>query len=460
MEEKVNTRQLALEILLDVEQKKKTLQEALHIMLKRYQYLPKKERAFLTRLCEGTVEYQIFLDYLIDAFSKIKVKKCKPCIRVILRMAVYQICFMSHVPKEAACNEAVKLAKKKGFQNLSGFVNGVLRNIVRNMDSIALPDEEKQPEKFLSVKYSTPEWLVSYLLEYYEYPVVKSFLHAAFEEKSTSIRVNISKTTVEAMVQKLQEKDILVSPGVYVENALHIWNYNYMRRVPGFSEGDFAVQDESSMLAGMALSPKAGSLIVDVCASPGGKSLDAADRMLAASMQEGNGQSHGLVIARDVSPDKLERFTENWNRMAFPNVKLEQWDGTALDASLVGTADYVICDVPCSGMGVIGRKPDIKYRLQREQLDSLVTLQRAILENAWQYLKPGGIMVFCTCTVNPRENEENLKWLTNTFPLVPESLDDYLPESLWNEDTKRGYLTMMPGIHACDGFFISRLRRV
>lgn len=280
------------------------------------------------------------------------------------------------------------------------------------------------------------------------------------EELWKSDQRRIMFLSKEGVVQRLEENDIQVSPGIYVENALHIWNYNYMRRVPGFSRGDFAIQDESSMLAGTALSPRAGSLLVDVCASPGGKSLDAADRMLAASAHAANGKSCGQVIARDVSPDKLERFSENLDRMAFPNVKLEQWDGTVLDASLVETADYVLCDVPCSGMGVIGRKPDIKYRLQKEQLDSLVTLQRSILENAWQYLKRGGIMVFCTCTVNPQENEENFKWLTNTFPLEPQSLDDYLPQSLWNEDTKRGYLTLMPGIHACDGFFISRLKRV
>ncbi len=456
---KVNIRQLALEILLDAEQGKKLFSEALHTALKRYQYLPKTERAFLTRLCEGTMEYQIYLDYVLNAFSKTKMKDCRACIRVILRLSAYQICFMSHVPKEAAVNEGVKLARKKGFHNLAGFVNGVLRTFVREKDSVSLPDEKKNPIQYLSVKYSAPEWLVSYLSDYYPYSVVSAFFQASLGERPTSIRVNISKTEVATVYKKLLEKDINAAPGLYVKNALRITGYNYMLRVPGFSDGDFAVQDESSMLVGMVTAPRAGSVVLDICAAPGGKSMDIADRLLTAA-KHSNSVSSGRVICRDISEEKLEKIRENLMRMGFANVEPELFDGRLLDEKMLEKADYVLCDLPCSGLGVLGKKKDIKYRISREQLDSLGKLQRQMLKNAWQYLKPGGIMIYSTCTVNPVENEENVKWLTEQFPLETEALDEYLPECLKNEDTKKGYLRLMPGIHECDGFFIARLKRV
>lgn len=452
MEANVDMRWLAMQILLDVEQNKKFLQDALHTTLKRYQYMKKQERAFLTRLCEGTVERQIYLDYVIDAFSKTKIKKCKPVIRVILRMAVYQICFMDSVPKEAAVNEAVKLARKKGFHQLTGFVNGVLRNIVRNKGAIQLPDEAKEPVLYLSVRYSMPVWLVEYLLEYYSYDVAAGMLHAFLEDKGTYIRINRSRCQADEVIRALQAKDIKVEPLPYMTYGLKISGYNYMLRVPGFKEGYFAVQDISSMLAGEVLSPKPGSVVIDLCASPGGKTLDAADRLLAAGS--------GTVIARDVSREKLLKIEENRERMGFDNVNVSVGDGTVPDEMLFEKADYVICDVPCSGIGVIGRKPEIKYRLTEKQLDDLVVLQRKILENAWRYLKVGGSMIFSTCTLNPKENEENFRWLLASFPLEAESLDDYLPETFINEDTKKGYVTLVPGIYEGDGFFISRLRRV
>lgn len=476
MEEKIDIRRLAMDILLDVEQNKKFLKDALHTTLRRYQYIGKQERAFLTRLCEGTVERQIYLDYVIDTFSKTKVHKCKPVIRVILRMAVYQICFMDSVPPEAAVNEAVKLARKKGFHQLTGFVNGVLRSVVRGRDNVKLPDKEKDKVLYLSILYSMPVWLVEYLLTYYNHDMVEGMFQAFLEDRGTCIRVNRSKCHVTRVVDAIREKDIGVEVLPYVENGLRISGYNYMLRVPGFKEGHFTVQDVSSMLVGEVLAPEAGSVVIDMCAAPGGKTLDAADRLLAEEpeslqgekllTEETNtgahdaGQQKGCVIARDVSREKLLLIEENLERTGFDNVTTAIGDGTVLDETMLGKADYVICDVPCSGIGVIGRKQEIKYRLTREQLDELVVLQRKILENAWQYLKVGGSMIFCTCTVNPKENEENFRWLSESFPLEAESLDVYLPEILRNEDTKRGYLTLIPGDYKGDGFFISRLRRV
>lgn len=459
MEQSVNMREVAMLVLLDVEQKNKMLNESLHNMLKRYQYCSKTDRAFLSRLCEGVVERQIYLDYIINAFSKIKVNKCKPLIRVLLRMAVYQMFFMDSVPDEAACNEAVKLAKKKGFHSLSGFVNGVLRNIARNKSTIAFPNENDNKEMYLSVMYSTPEWLVTYLLRYYDYETVKGMLQAFMAESRTTIRLNQSKCNMDELKRLLSEKQVETEPSPYVETALRLTDYNYMRRVPGFSDGLFGVQDESSMLVGVLANPKAGDMIIDMCAAPGGKTLDVADR-LRFSEQTMHSDVHGVIISRDVSQQKIDKIQENLERMEFDNVRLEVKDACELDEDMVEQADIVICDVPCSGIGVIGRKQDIKYRLEEKQLSELVTLQRAILANGVQYVKTGGTLMFSTCTVNPKENEENREWLLSNFSLEPVNITKDLPEILRSESTDKGYLSLIPGKQDCDGFFIAKFKKI
>ncbi len=459
MEQSVNMREVAMLVLLDVEQKNKMLNESLHNMLKRYQYCSKTDRAFLSRLCEGVVERQIYLDYIINAFSKTKVNKCKPLIRVLLRMAVYQMFFMDSVPDEAACNEAVKLAKKKGFHSLSGFVNGVLRNIARNKSTIAFPNENDNKEMYLSVMYSTPEWLVTYLLRYYDYETVKGMLQAFMAESRTTIRLNQSKCNMDELKRLLSEKQVETEPSPYVETALRLTDYNYMRRVPGFSDGLFGVQDESSMLVGVLANPKAGDMIIDMCAAPGGKTLDVADR-LRFSEQTMHSDVHGVIISRDVSQQKIDKIQENLERMEFDNVRLEVKDACELDEDMVEQADIVICDVPCSGIGVIGRKQDIKYRLEEKQLSELVTLQRAILANGVQYVKPGGTLMFSTCTVNPKENEENREWLLSNFSLEPVNITKDLPEILRSESTDKGYLSLIPGKQDCDGFFIAKFKKI
>lgn len=459
MEQSVNMREVAMLVLLDVEQKNKMLNESLHNMLKRYQYCCKTDRAFLSRLCEGVMERQIYLDYIINAFSKTKVNKCKPLIRVLLRMAVYQMFFMDSVPDEAACNEAVKLAKKKGFHSLSGFVNGVLRNIARNKSTIAFPNENDNKEMYLSVMYSTPEWLVTYLLRYYDYETVKGMLQAFMAESRTTIRLNQSKCNMDELKRLLSEKQVETEPSPYVETALRLTDYNYMRRVPGFLDGLFGVQDESSMLVGVLANPKAGDMIIDMCAAPGGKTLDVADR-LRFSEQTMHSDVHGVIISRDVSQQKIDKIQENLERMEFDNVRLEVKDACELDEDMIEQADIVICDVPCSGIGVIGRKQDIKYRLEEKQLSELVTLQRAILANGVQYVKTGGTLMFSTCTVNPKENEENREWLLSNFSLEPVNITKDLPEILRSESTDKGYLSLIPGKQDCDGFFIAKFKKM
>lgn len=448
--EKGQVRDIALEVLMEVLEKGGYSHKVLGAALMKYQYMDKQQRGFLSRLVEGTIERALELDYIIDQFSKVPVKKQKPVIRTILRMSVYQLKYMDSVPDSAACNEAVKLATKKGFHNLKGFVNGVLRNISRGLNEVKYPDRTKDPASFLSVYYSMPLWLVEYWLMTYSIETVEKMLQAFSSTSETTIRVNLNKISTAELTKRLEEKGITVRKGEYLPYALKISGYNYLSSLEEFQAGLFLVQDESSMLVGEATGVKQGDMVIDVCGAPGGKSLHVAQLL----------KETGLVISRDLSPDKTALISENNRRLGFGNMKIEEQDALSFDATYEKKADIVIADLPCSGLGVITKKPDIKYRVTKEDLTSLAKLQKEILHVVTQYVKPGGTMIYSTCTVNSKENEENLRWLIEQGGFVLESLDPYLPEELKSDTTSQGYLQFLPGIHKTDGFFLSRLKRL
>lgn len=446
---KVNVRALALEVLLKVLEEGEYSSGAIQNVLRTYQYLDKNQRAFFTRLCEGTIERALELDYIIEQHSTVKVNKMKPVIRNLLRMGVYQLKYMEHVPVSAACNEAVKLAQKKGFFKLKGFVNGVLRNISRNLGEISYPCKEKQPIQYLSVTYSMPMWIVEKWVSEYGMDTTELMLKASMDEKATSIRCNTQKNSVKQLKETLEKEGVTVSEGKYIKEALYIKNYNYLGALQSFRQGLFTVQDESSMFVGMVSGIEKGNMVLDVCSAPGGKTFHAAQLL----------KGTGLVSARDVSQRKIDLVNENKQRLCFENVETKVWDATILDEDYVGKADVLIADLPCSGLGVIGKKNDIKYKMKEESLQELVLLQREILKVVTHYIKKGGTMIFSTCTVNLQENQENVRWIEENTSLVLESIDSYLPEELHNEDTKKGYLQLIPGIHGTDGFFLARFRK-
>lgn len=446
---KINIRELSLEVLIKVLEDGEYSSAVIGQVLQIYQYLEKQERAFLSRLCEGTIERALELDYIINQFSKVKVKKMKPVIRNILRMGVYQIKYMEQVPASAACNESVKLAQKKGFHNLKGFVNGVLRNIERNKDKIAYPSKEQQPFAYLSITYATPEWLVKLWVDQYGMEVTEGMLRASFEEKPTSIRVNLSQCNPQELTQLLEKEGVNVDKAAYIPSALWISGYNYLNKLDSFRKGYFTVQDESSMLVALCAGIEKGQTVVDVCAAPGGKSMHAADLL----------QGTGKVSARDLTPMKVDKIRENATRLQYENIEAKEWDALEPEEAMVEKADVVIADLPCSGLGVIGKKNDIKYKASMEGIEELAQLQREILQVVSSYVKPGGVLIYSTCTVNKLENEQNVQWINNNLPFALESLDEYLPKSLQGETTGQGYLQLIPGIHKTDGFFLARFRR-
>ena len=448
MNHQVNTRELILGILLEVNKEGQYSHLVIRSTLEKYQYLEKQERAFITRVCEGTLEYKIRLDYILNQFSTVPAEKMKPVIRELLRSSVYQILYMDSVPDSAVCNEAVKLARKKGFYNLTGFVNGVLRKIAREYGSIRFPGKD-QPEEYLSVIYSMPRWLVQRFLEQYGFEKTEKMLESFLKEKPTTIRIREYLVDKKAVLESLERQQVTVEKAPYIENAYYLKNYDYLPALEAFRMGTVQVQDVSSMLVGDIADPKEGDYVIDLCAAPGGKTLCIADKL----------KGTGRVDARDISRSKTDLIRENAIRQSFLNVVVSEKDASQLDSDSLEKADILIADVPCSGLGVMGRKTDIKYKMNPAKIQELAGLQRQILEQASTYVKPGGTLIYSTCTITNEENLDNVKWFTEHFPYELESLDPYLCKELQSETTSKGYLQLLPGVHQCDGFFIARMKR-
>ena len=446
---RINIRELILGILLEINQEEQYSHIAIRNTLSKYQYLEKQDRAFITRVCEGTQENQIRIDYIINQFSKIQVEKMKPVIREILRSSVYQLIYMDHVPDSAVCDEAVKLARKKGFYNLTGFVNGVLRQIARSKENLTFPEKE-DGINYLSIQYSVPEWLAERFLEQYGFDTAEKIFQSFMEEAPLTVRIRQHLTEKEKVIESLEAEGVQVEKAPYVENGYYLKGYDYLPALTAFRMGNLQVQDVSSMLVAEIAAPKEGDFVVDLCAAPGGKTLAVADKL----------KDTGKVDARDVSPRKVELIQENVRRMDVHNVVVSVKDATEFDTAIVEKADIVLADVPCSGLGVIGRKTDIKYKMTPEKQKELVNLQRKILENAAFYPKPGGVLIYSTCTLGIEENLGNILWFTANYPYKLESLDPYIDAELHSAATEKGYLQMIPGVHKSDGFFMARLRRM
>lgn len=434
MTDKINERELVLGILLSVTRDEEYSHIAIQNVLTKYQYLEKSKRAFITRVSEGTLERMIELDYIINQFSKVKVSKMKPVIRNIMRLSVYQLKYMDSIPPSAACNEAVKLAERKGFRNLKGFVNGVLRNIARNLDAIDYPKKEETPVAYLSVRYSLPEWMVEDWVNCYGFEKTEEMAEAFLMETELSIRTNENKIKPEKLKERLEEEGVIVRNHETLPYAFYISGFDYLRALSSFQEGLFYVQDVSSMQVAELAAPKDGDYVIDVCAAPGGKSIHIAEKM----------HGTGMVDARDLTPYKVNLMEENKMRCETKNMKVSCMDARVLDENSIKKADIVVADLPCSGLGVLRKKKDIKYKMTPEKQKSLVLLQREILDVVWKYVKADGTLIYSTCTINQRENEENVAWFLKEHPTFSlKSMEQILP-------TKEGN----------DGFFLAKLKKV
>jgi 16S rRNA (cytosine967-C5)-methyltransferase len=318
-------------------------------------------------------------------------------------------------------------------------------------EEIPYPDANKDKKQYLSVKYSIPTTIVEQMvLQYGE--VVSETIFASFLQttKAVSVRCMTHLIDTETLKKSFADADIITEVGAYSEDALRILGIDAPERLPLFSEGAFYIQDESSMQAVLAAGLSGNERVLDLCAAPGGKSMMAADILMT--------RGTGTVEAGDLTEDKVALINENKARCRMTNLSVRRADATVFRKEDEEKYDVVLADVPCSGLGIIGKKPDIKLFMTVEQEKELCVLQKDILKNAVRYVKPGGTLIFSTCTLNKEENIGGYEYLKECG-MVPESLETFLSEKLWTETTKDGYLQMIPGVHETDGFFVARFKK-
>ena len=395
------------------------------------------QKSFLAILVQGTYQYRFRLDYCLDHYSKTPVKKMKPLIRCLMRMGVYQILFLDDVPDSAACNEAVKLAEKRGFSTLKGFVNGVLRTIAREKEKIPWPDAADPG--YLRVMYSMPDAVTDHLLFHYGRERTEAICNAFMKPRPVMIRLRgtrmkedgIDEETLFARMRVAAE-GIGIAPHAHVSGVYALTHSGDPARLYGFQEGYFTMQDAASVMAVQSAQIQAGDTVIDLCAAPGGK---------AAYAFELCGET-GQVLARDVKERRMARMERGFARLRCGQIKTQLYDARNTDEALIETADVLLCDVPCSALGIIGRKPEVKYRFSSDEAGALVQLQREIVSASWQYVKKGGVLLYSTCTLNPEENEKQAEWITGHFPFRAEAVKQ-----------------LFPGEADTDGFFYAVLRR-
>lgn len=373
-----------------------------------------RDRAFASCLYLGVLERLIYLDFCINKESNIPTSKMKPMIRNILRMGTYQLMFMDSVPDHAAISESVKLAKKRGFSRLAPFINGVLRSLQREGTASL---ESDMP---VNVRLSVPKWMYELVSFQHGESKAEEFFKAALgPSRGVTVRLNTLRSCEKDIISSLEgEGCTLENTGA--EGCYHLKNFESLTGLKAYREGLFSVQDISSVRASLAgcnalkdtftenepvSRQNMAPLIIDLCAAPGGKSIVAAQEFPS-----------GTVISRDISASKTALIDENIRRLRIENMRSEVHDATVTDESLEGGADLVIADLPCSGIGVIGGKPDIKFRLREKDLEELAKLQRDILNASYGYVKQGGILLYSTCTVNKEENIDNACWFAQNYP--------------------------------------------
>ncbi len=429
----MNTRKLALDLLGRYEAGEAYINLAIG---RACETLADNDRRYLTALVYGTVERLITLDYYIGALARRS--DLDPVTRDLLRLALYELLYM-HTPAHAAVNEWVKLARTRGE---AAFANGILRAAVREPARLTPPPREKNLARHLSVVYSMPPRTVRLLLDILG-EEAEAFLTAVNTPRGITLRVNTAKTTRDDYLALLREAGMNASPTPYAESGILLHTSVPPRTLPAWEEGAVYVQDEASQIATAALGCHPGMTVVDLCACPGGKSFGVACDM----------RGEGHILARDLHASKLSLITESAARLGFSCIEVAAHDATIPEEALLGCADRVICDVPCSGLGVLSKKADLRYK-DMEAADRLPPLQSSILETAARYCKAGGVVMYSTCTINPAENQG----VTDAFLA---SHPDFTPLdfSVGGLSSEGGHLTLYPHLHATDGFYIALLKR-
>ncbi|MBU3699316.1 MAG: 16S rRNA (cytosine(967)-C(5))-methyltransferase RsmB [Candidatus Kapabacteria bacterium] len=402
------------------------------------------DRALVTELVNGCVRWQSRLDWILMGFYHGEFAKCMPIVKNSLRIALYQMMFLSKIPAPAAINESVELVKRVKGDRHAGVVNGVLRNILRNLQSIRYPDRKENEILYLSVHTSHPQWLVRRYLTRFGSEQAEALLSANNQRPMLTLRVNALKTSLEVVQRELTEADIKFEVSPIHPNSLLITSLRDVRGLRLFTDGHVTVQDASASLAVQLACPKPGMKVIDLCAAPGGKAVMAAEMM-------GNS---GTVIALEKYDSKLQFIRDNAQRSGVGIISPLQGDARVYAAN--DGADVVLVDAPCSGLGTLTKKPDIKWRRQIDDIRKMVTTQREILANAAKLVKVGGCIVYSTCSIEPEENFEAITWFLSSHPNFKlDPAEGHLPAEVCQD----GYVQTFPHKHRSDGAFAARLVR-
>ena len=443
----MNSRKIALDILMDIGLKGLFS----NYVIDRYLNgkISVKDKNLVRELVYGVLENRTYLDYIISQASNINIKKIHPKNLEILRMAVYQIAFMDRIPDRAAINEAVNLSKIGGHRGVSGYVNGVLRNISRNKKKF-MSIGEKDKDKRLSIRYSHPLWMIRRWIRDYGYEFTEGLCQYNNFRPKLDIRVNTIKTTREKLACNLHKCGYTVYKTRYAEDGLIVERPVDITETSEFKSGHFFIQDESSMLVGQIVNPRENSIVLDLCSAPGGKATHLGQMM----------NNRGRIVCRDIYDHKLNLVNENANRLGITIIETQNFDALKLDEEWIEKADYCIVDAPCSGLGIIRRRPEIKWNRTEKDIEDLTEIQSNILDNAKRYVKSGGIILYSTCTIGKDENTdivEDFLYKNPEFELI--GFDNLIHSKQNMETSKNGYIQLFPHIHHTDGFFIAKIRK-
>ena len=415
---------------------------ALKAQLARDQLSP-QDAALCSRMVYGVTQNRLLLDFYLAAYCSQKPDHLQPPLLDILRLGAYQILFLDKVPDRAAVSEAVELAKRSGRGQAAGLVNAVLRKLSQNKNALpSIPDRDEV--KFLSIRYSHPKWLIKRLLELLGREETEAFLAADNTAAPLTVQVNPLKTTQEKLTAELEALGVRVTPHVWVPGCLELSGTGDLTALEPFRVGHFLVQDGAAALAARAAAVTPGQRVLDVCAAPGGKSFGAAFAM----------EDRGEILACDLHENKLKRIQDGAQRLGLTSIRTAAADGREFRPEWEAAFDTVLVDAPCSGLGIIRKKPDTRYK-KADDLFTLPVVQQAILDNACRYVKPGGVLVYSTCTILPEENQQ----VTDAFLAQHRDFsreDLPLPDQAGQAD---GQVTLWPHRHDTDGFYICRMRR-
>ena len=408
----------------------------------REQGLDRRDGALAARLCYGVLQNKLLLDWRLAQVCSMRLEKLEVKVLCGLRVAAYQLLFLDRIPPSAAVNEAVKLAKRHSRNpRASGLVNGVLRSLLRQGKNLDIQDDDKL--KYLSIQYSHPQWLVEEFSTLLGLDGAQQLLAANNEQPFTSAQVNTLKTTPERLAERLWAEEVEVRPHPWLEGCLLLIGTGDLERLDAFRRGEFYIQDAASRLAALAAGITPGQRALDCCAAPGGNSFAAALLM----------ENQGELVSCDIHPHKIKLLEAGRDRLGLSVITPTLQNAAQAREEWLDSFDLVFADVPCSGLGIIRKKPDIRYK-DPEQLKGLPKVQRSILDNCARYVRPGGVLLYSTCTVLDQENNGMVDAFLEDYPEF-----ELEPFALPHLGKQPGRITFWPHIHGTDGFFVAKLRR-